>query len=187
MGRCGKGLSRMPVTEYPLKYPLLVVVATVAATASKGSHQRGKPWHKYLTCEQVCPWTWHWQARKSPSDWFWPLNTGPVASLEAEMSSFWPRKGLPHLWEEYHIPPGKWEEEQTQPCTPEPPSASAANSQSHCHFTNIYRPLFLPNTQGRGAGKKTENLSTQGRQLAGIFSRKTVLEKHHYEHQPKMG
>lgn len=69
---------------------------------------------------------------------------------------------------------------------PEPPPALTANSQSHCHFTNIYRPLFPPKHSRPRSRKKAENLSTQGRWLAGIFSRKTVLEKLPDGHQPKM-
>lgn len=44
--------------------------------------------------------------------------------------------------------------------TPEPPPALTANSQSHCHFTNIYRPLFPPKHSRPRSRKKAENLCT---------------------------
>lgn len=154
MDRCGKGLSTMPGTQYPLRYPRLVVAATAAVTARESSHQRGKPWSKYLTCVKVCPWTPLWPARKSPRYWFWPLNMGPIAGLEAEMSSSWPRKGLPRLWEGKHIPPGNWEEEQTQPRPQshhqpwQPTARATVISQT---FTDRFS---LQNTQGQGAGRR---------------------------------
>lgn len=89
-----------------------------------------------------------------------------------------------------HILRGKWEEE-TQPA-PRPSHATQpwkpTSSQSHCHSTNIYRPLFSPKHLRPEEQKRRQKpglLRTEGWQVK--LQKDCFRKKLHYGHQSKVG
>lgn len=172
----GNGLSTMPGTQSLLKCSVWIV-ATAAVTASESNHQREKSWRKYVKSIKVYPLTWFWEARKSPSYWFWPLNMGPIASLEAGVSSSWARKGLLLLWEGKHTQPSKWEEEtQSALCAP-----TSCDGQPTARVTAVSQTLTahcsLPSTQAQGSSREDRKLVYPGQTASECIFQKDCSRK----------
>lgn len=95
-------------------------------------------------------------------------------------------KGPSLPWEEKHVQPDKWEEGKAS----QQAATTSPAKQRAVRFTVISQTqtTFPSKTlKARGAGKETENLSTQGRGLVSMFSRKIILEKLHDGEQFKVG
>lgn len=87
-------------------------------------------------------------------------------------------KGPSLPWEEKHVQPDKWEEGKAS----QQAATTSPAKQWAVRFTVISQTqtTFPSKTlMARGAGKETENFSTQGRGLVSVFSRKIILEKVH--------
>lgn len=112
MDRGGKGLSAMPATQYPLRYPRLVVVATAAVTATASNHWRGNPWSKYLTS---LPMNLTLVSQKKPQLLILATEHGARSSFGSRDEFFVAKERSSSSEGRKSYPTGKWEEEQTQP------------------------------------------------------------------------